>query len=215
MFTRIHHIGLVVSDLEKAKRLWVDTYGFKVDEPRSPLPHGRYVDLDGVNILDIPVGEAELEINMPTNAESGTARYLARHGHGPHHLCLYSDDIEDDVRRLQDGGLQLVVPTTGIPDEKGGPRVAFFTQEAISGSYWSCGRTCLPTAKRHGATVVLLPTFTTWASLHPPWSWGVTSPVTFMASKSMRRGHLFRQAVIPQAITSGHRISPSGSRRSR
>lgn len=37
MFTRIHHVGLVVSAPEKAKRLWVDTYGFKVDESRSPL----------------------------------------------------------------------------------------------------------------------------------------------------------------------------------
>ena len=126
MFTHIHHVGLVVSDIEEAKRLWVDTFGFKVDESRSPLPQGRHVDLDGVNILDIPVGEAELEINMPTNAESGTGRYLARRGQGPHHLCLYSDDIDGDVRRLQDGGLQLVVPPTGSPDQKGGPRVAFF-----------------------------------------------------------------------------------------
>ena len=32
MFTRLHHLGLVVGDLEAAKSLWLDTYGFSVDE---------------------------------------------------------------------------------------------------------------------------------------------------------------------------------------
>ena len=126
MFTRIHHVGLVVEDLEPAKKLWLDTYGFKVDESRSPLPNGRHVALDDVNILDIPVGESELEINKANDPQSGTGRYLQGRGQGPHHICLYSDDIEEDVKRLQDGGLQIVVPARGSRDQKGGSRVAFF-----------------------------------------------------------------------------------------
>jgi len=31
MFTRVHHVGLVVADMEPAKKLWLDTYGFSVD----------------------------------------------------------------------------------------------------------------------------------------------------------------------------------------
>ena len=126
MFTRMHHLGLVVANLEAARRLWVDTYGFKVDESRSPLPNGRHVELDNVDILDIPLGEGELEINRPNDSESGTGRYLAQRGQGPHHLGLYSDDIERDARRLQNGGLRLVVPPTGSPRQNGGSRVAFF-----------------------------------------------------------------------------------------
>ena len=126
MFTRVHHVGLVVADLEPAKKLWLDTYGFSVDESRSPLPDGRNVSLDNVNILDIPVGESELEINKANDPQSGTGRYLERRGQGAHHICLYSDDIDDDVKRLQDAGLQVIVPATGSSDQEGGSRVAFF-----------------------------------------------------------------------------------------
>ncbi len=114
-FTRIHHVGVVVADLDAARRLWVDTYGFKADESRSPLPHGRHVTLDNVNILDIPVGESELEVNWPNDAESGTGRYLANRGAGLHHLGLYTDDIEEDVRRLEQGGLRPVRTETARP----------------------------------------------------------------------------------------------------
>ncbi|MBI2172386.1 MAG: VOC family protein [Chloroflexi bacterium] len=126
MFTRVHHVGLVVGDLEAAKKLWLDAYGFTVDEARSPLPHGRHVPLDDVNILDIPVGEGELELNKANDPNSGTGRYLARRGPGPHHLCLYSNDIDADVKRLKDAGQQLILGPTGARDQSGGSRVAFF-----------------------------------------------------------------------------------------
>ena len=126
MFTRIHHVGLVVADLDAAKKLWLDTYGFKVDESRSPLPEGRHVSLDDVNILDIPIGESELEVNRANDPQSGTGHYLQRRGPGPHHLCLHSGDIDEDVKRLQQGGLDLIVPPTGSRDQKGSFRVAFF-----------------------------------------------------------------------------------------
>ena len=126
MFTRIHHVGLVVADLEPARRLWLDTYGFQVDESRSPLPEGRYVPLDDVNILDIPVGESELEINKANDPHSGTGRYLERRGSGPHHICLYSNDIEADVSRLQENGLRLIASPQVSRDQKGNSKVAFF-----------------------------------------------------------------------------------------
>ncbi len=125
MFTRIHHVGHIVGDLEAAKKLWLDAYGFKVDETRSPLPNGRHVDLDNVNILDIPVGESELEVNKANDPASGTGRFLERRGPGPHHLCLYSDDIDADVGRLRAAGQQIILGPTGSRDQNGGSRVAF------------------------------------------------------------------------------------------
>ena len=126
MFTRVHHVGLVVGDIDAAKKLWLDTYGFRVDEARSPLPHGRHVALDDVNILDIPVGESELEVNKANDPNSGTGRFLARRGAGPHHLCLYSDDIEADVKRLKDAGQQIIMGPLGSSGQNGGSRVAAF-----------------------------------------------------------------------------------------
>ncbi|MFN3975153.1 MAG: VOC family protein [Dehalococcoidia bacterium] len=125
-FTRIHHVGIVVSDLAEAKRIWCDIFGFQVDESRSPLPNGRHVAWDNVNILDVPVGESEIEINRANDPNSGTGRYLQRWGPGIHHICLYSTDIDADVERLKRYGLQQLGQTTGSPDQKSGSRVAFF-----------------------------------------------------------------------------------------
>ncbi|MBI4199532.1 MAG: VOC family protein [Chloroflexi bacterium] len=133
MFTRIHHVGLVVGDLEAARRLWADVYGFpvtgygvRVDENRTFVPHGREVSQKDVTILDVAVGGTELEFNEPRDPESGTSRYLARRGPGLHHLSLATNDLERDVARLQAGGLQLIVPPVGHPEAKEGARIAFF-----------------------------------------------------------------------------------------
>lgn len=133
MLTRIHHFGVVVESLEHAKELWVDTYGFNVDESRSPLPDGRHVEKDNVNILDIPIGESELEITKANDSESNAGKHLAKRGQGPHHICVYSDDIDADVKRLTDNGLKIAVPTTGTPNQTSGSRIASFDPDGNLG----------------------------------------------------------------------------------
>lgn len=70
-FTKLHHVGMMVRSLEEARHLFVDAFGLAVDEKRSPLPNGRHVPFDNVNILDIPVGETEIEVNMPNDPTRG------------------------------------------------------------------------------------------------------------------------------------------------
>jgi len=131
-FTKIHHVGMMVRDLEEARRLFCDAFGLAVDERRSPLPEGRHVAFDNVNILDIPFGETEIEVNRPNDPDSGSARFLAgRGGVGAlHHVCLYSDDIAQDVPRLRENGLQQVLPP-GREWEVGRP--AFFHPRSCLG----------------------------------------------------------------------------------
>ncbi len=111
-FTKIHHVGMMVRDLEEARKLFVDAFGLAVDENRTPLPGGRHVPFDNVNILEIPIGEVIIEVNSPNDSDSGSARFLqSRGGVGAlHHICLYSTDIEYDVAQLRDKGLQQVLP---------------------------------------------------------------------------------------------------------
>ena len=106
--TRIHHVGFVAPSIEEAAHLFCDIYGLKVDDSLSPLPGGRLAPQDNVRVLDIPIGESELEVVIPQDASSGTARYLATRGPGIHHLCLNSEDIEHDMGRLQAAGLQEI-----------------------------------------------------------------------------------------------------------
>ena len=122
MFTRIHHLSLVVPDIREARSLWADTYGFRPDHST----HSTYDGTHSREAFTVAVGESLLQVLQPLEPDSGTTRFLEKRGAGPHHLCLSSDDIDEDVRRLQTGGLRLLGATTGSPDQKEGYRVAFF-----------------------------------------------------------------------------------------
>jgi methylmalonyl-CoA/ethylmalonyl-CoA epimerase len=129
VFTKIHHVGILVPDLDAAKRLWVDAYGFTVDESRSPLPQGRHVNMSNVDIIDIPVGESEIELIVPKDPESDMGRHLAIKGPGLHHLCLYTDNLEEDMRNLKNAGLKQRESLSCLSQEGDNHRATFFHPE--------------------------------------------------------------------------------------
>jgi methylmalonyl-CoA/ethylmalonyl-CoA epimerase len=129
VFTKIHHVGILVPDLDAAKRLWVDAYGFTVDESRSPLPQGRHVNMSNVDIIDIPVGESEIELIVPKDPESDMGRHLAMKGPGLHHLCLYTDNLEEDMRNLKNAGLKQRESLSCLSQEGDNHRATFFHPE--------------------------------------------------------------------------------------
>lgn len=133
MFDRIHHAGLAVADLGVARRVFADALGLRIDTTRSPLPDGnKQRGADPTDILDIPIGNAEIELNAAPRdgtPPGGTHRFVeARGGVGAlHHICLHSTDIADDVAHLRASGLTQI----GVPEEhlaSGDPweQVAFF-----------------------------------------------------------------------------------------
>lgn len=130
-FTKIHHVGVVAPNIEEARHLFCDVFGFQVEETRSPLPQGRPAS-DNVRIIDIPVGESEVEISCPQDTVSGTARFMAERGRPAaiHHICFYSDDIDADVARLRAAGLQQIGQTSS---GETGQRVAFFHPKSCLG----------------------------------------------------------------------------------
>ena len=71
MFTRLHHVGLLVKDLNDAKKLYCDHYGLKT---------GKEFDLESedVRILNIPIGDSMIEVNQVINNDSGVGRYLEK-----------------------------------------------------------------------------------------------------------------------------------------
>ncbi|MBI4337537.1 MAG: VOC family protein [Chloroflexi bacterium] len=132
-FTKIHHVGIVSPDFKTATDVLVDIMGFKVDERRSPLPKGRHVAWDNVEILDIPVGESELEINVANDPETGTGRFLASRGKpcAVHHICFYSTDLEKDCEYLRSKGMQQLGQLA--PRTPGKSRAAFFHPKSFMG----------------------------------------------------------------------------------
>jgi methylmalonyl-CoA/ethylmalonyl-CoA epimerase len=99
--TRVHHVAVVVRDLDAA-------LAFYRDKLRLPLDVVLPIESDGVRIAFLPVGESSIELVEPTNRETGVARFLENRGEGFHHVCLEVDDIAAELDRLAGEGVELV-----------------------------------------------------------------------------------------------------------
>jgi methylmalonyl-CoA epimerase len=97
----IHHIAIVVRDLDTALAFYRDALGLEMSERRE-APE------EGVEIAFLPAGEGEIELLRPLDEESGVARFLEKHGEGLHHVCMAVEDVEAAMERLREGGAQLL-----------------------------------------------------------------------------------------------------------
>jgi methylmalonyl-CoA epimerase len=98
---KVHHVAIVVKDLDAALGFYRDILGLAV-ELVEPIPH------DGVTIAFLPIGESKLELVMPTDESTGVARFLANKGEGFHHVCFEVPHIADTLTRLAIDGVELI-----------------------------------------------------------------------------------------------------------
>jgi methylmalonyl-CoA epimerase len=101
----IHHIAIVVRDMDTALGFYRDALGLEVTERRQ-------VPEEAVEIAFLPTGEGEdrgeIELIRPLDGESGVARFLAKQGEGLHHICLVVENIETAIERLRAAGVRLL-----------------------------------------------------------------------------------------------------------
>lgn len=105
---RVHHVAVIVRDIDDALSLWRDLLGLPVE---LVLP----IASDGVTIAFLPVGESKIELVMPTDPGTGVARFLATKGEGFHHVCLEVPDLAATLTDLAGRGAELIdrVPRRG------------------------------------------------------------------------------------------------------
>ena len=99
--TRVHHVAIVVRDMDKA-------LGVYRDQLRLPLDVLLPIESDGVRIAFLPVGESNIELVEPTDPATGVARFLESRGEGFHHVCLEVDDVAAELERLAANGVELI-----------------------------------------------------------------------------------------------------------
>jgi methylmalonyl-CoA epimerase len=99
--TRVHHVAIVVRDMDKALQ-------FYRDQLRLPLDVLLPIESDGVRIAFLPVGESNIELVEPTDPATGVARFLDSRGEGFHHVCLEVDDVAAELVRLGEAGVELI-----------------------------------------------------------------------------------------------------------
>lgn len=121
---RIAHLGIAVKDLDPTKKLYQENLGLK-------LKGEEVVETQKVQVSFLQVGESNLELLLPTAADSPVAKFLENKGEGFHHLALEVEDIEAALAELKAAGVRLIDET---PREGAhGSRVAFIHPKATFG----------------------------------------------------------------------------------
>ena len=121
---QINHVAVVVQDMEKALLFWRDALGMEMHELRE-------VPAEKSQVAFLPLSGSEVELVLPTTAESGVAKYLAKRGPGMHHICLEVDDIEGMLSQLKSKGMRLINEEPRMAAD--GKRYAFIHPESTSG----------------------------------------------------------------------------------
>jgi methylmalonyl-CoA/ethylmalonyl-CoA epimerase len=101
VLSRIHHVGIVVRDLEQAYGFWRDLLGLPVHKVAT-------VRDQDVRAALLSIGESEIELLQPLSETSGIGKFLAKRGEGLHHLCFATDDVAAELEAARAKGVRLI-----------------------------------------------------------------------------------------------------------
>ncbi len=123
MSKKVDHIGILVSNLDEAIKLYNDCFGAQVDKVETISGQGVKAA-----ILSLAQG-AKLELLEPLPG-SNMARILEKRGEGLHHITFEVDDVDNEISRLSERGVELI-------DKKSRPglegMVAFIHPKSLRG----------------------------------------------------------------------------------
>jgi len=120
---KINHVAIAVEDMDAALEFWRDKLGL-------PLDHIEDVPSQASQVGFLPIGEGEIELVQPTEADTGLAKYLAKNGEGLHHICIEVDDIVGMLVNLKEKGVRLI---NEEPLSLPGRKMAFIHPKAANG----------------------------------------------------------------------------------
>ena len=109
MITKINHIGIAVSSIDEALKLYTDVLGLKLQEI-------EVVEAQKVKTALIPVGESKIELLESTDPEGVIAKFIETRGEGMHHIAFEVDSINDALKAMADKGAAMIdeTPRKGV-----------------------------------------------------------------------------------------------------
>jgi len=124
VFGRIDHIGVAVEDLDAGIALYERSFEME-------LAHRETVESQGVEAVLLDVGDGHVELLAPLGPDTPVGKYLERKGPGLHHVAYAVDDVDGELDRLAEAGVELIdaEARTGIR----GSRVAFLHPRSTGG----------------------------------------------------------------------------------
>ena len=120
---KIDHIAIAVNNIKSAAKEYQQALG--VDDIQFET-----VDSEGVRIAIIPLDNGRIELMEPTNDSSPIKKFLEKRGEGLHHVALETNNIEDEVERMQGCGIQFLGK---IRSGSAGTKVTFIHPKSLHG----------------------------------------------------------------------------------
>jgi len=98
---KIEHIGIAVKDIEASNKLFKLLLGdehYKIEA----------VESEGVKTSFFKVGENKIELLEATRDDSPIAKFIEKRGEGIHHIAFDVDNIDKEIKRLEEEGFTLL-----------------------------------------------------------------------------------------------------------
>ena len=124
MLTRIHHVGVAVTDLEESIQLYSAALG-------ATLVHRASNEKEGLEAAFLRVGDGELELMAALREDSPVGKFVARRGPGLHHVAYGVTDIVKALEEARAAGLELIDPEPRMGMH--GARIAFVHPRSLGG----------------------------------------------------------------------------------
>lgn len=98
---KIEHLGIAVKDLEASNELFSKLLNTKPYKQEA-------VESEGVTTSFFKIGESKIELLQATNPDSPIAKFIEKKGEGIHHVAFNVEDIEAEIKRLENEGFELI-----------------------------------------------------------------------------------------------------------
>jgi methylmalonyl-CoA/ethylmalonyl-CoA epimerase len=124
VLTRIHHVGVAVTDLDASIRLYRAAFG-------ALLMHRAASETEGLEAAFLKTGDGEVELMQPTREDSPVGKFVSKRGPGLHHVAYAVSDIVKALADAKEAGLELIdeEPRLGML----GNRIAFVHPKSLGG----------------------------------------------------------------------------------
>jgi len=120
---KIDHIAIAVNDVERSAKEYQQALGVKDIEFET-------IDTEGVKVAILHLENGRIELMQPTNDSSPIKKFLEKKGEGLHHMALETNDIENEVTRMEGCGIQFLGK---IRPGSAGTKVTFIHPKSLHG----------------------------------------------------------------------------------
>ncbi len=124
MIRKIEHLGIAVKSIKNSNDLLsklLDSEPYKEEA----------VESESVLTSFFKLGETKVELLEASSPDSSISKFIEKRGEGIHHIALDVVGIEDELKRLQDLGFQLIHDTPKAGAD--GKKIAFLHPKSTNG----------------------------------------------------------------------------------